>query len=270
MSNLAPIESAPSSTDLEQLVGELEQRNVARQTHLQEAQRGLEERARALRERTTLLRGMIDELVRSQPDDAAVELQREMSSLVAPRMEESTYRLAMLHERRQAAMSRGLTLETLAETLNDFDSALHMVTARLDCAAQELQDQGHDAAGATQDATSAGADLRRAYRVKVNAAVTMESDSNVFTGFSVDLSDAGVFVATAEILAPGERVQIAVNLPSGQRIEALGEVRWVREYNDATPLVFPGMGIQFVNLNSQHKAALRAFLAHREPMFYAD
>ena len=99
--------------------------------------------------------------------------------------------------------------------------------------------------------------------------MSLASESNFFTGFSGDLSEGGVFVATYEaLLPPGTEVELALALPDRPPLRVPGVVRWVREHNDRTPGVFPGMGIAFQAIDPQAAAAIRSFLQHREPLFW--
>ena len=107
-------------------------------------------------------------------------------------------------------------------------------------------------------------------RIKMQAAVDFNSDNNFFNGFSANISDGGLFVATVNVLPLGTEVDLAFSLPSGERIEAKGVVRWVREVNDQLPDMFPGIGVQFAALAPQAQSAIDQFLAQRDPLFFAD
>lgn len=111
---------------------------------------------------------------------------------------------------------------------------------------------------------------RRTRRVALHADVDLFSDSNFYTGFSSDLSDGGIFVATCEVIEAGTEVEVAFTLPGSQRIQARGIVRWHREYNDRFPDVFPGMGIEFVEMVEESRKAVHAFTSQREPMFWSS
>lgn len=112
--------------------------------------------------------------------------------------------------------------------------------------------------------------LRISPRVKMQAAVDFTSDNNFFNGFSANISDGGLFVATVNLLPLGTEVDLSFSLPSGDRIEAKGVVQWVREVNDQMPDVFPGMGVQFAQLNPAAQSAIAQFLVQRDPLFFAD
>jgi uncharacterized protein (TIGR02266 family) len=111
---------------------------------------------------------------------------------------------------------------------------------------------------------------RRTQRVTLQADVDLFSDSNFYTGFSSDLSDGGIFVATCNMLDEGTEVEIAFTLPGDRRIQARGVVRWHREFNERYPEVFPGMGIEFVEMPDESRQAVHAFTSKREPMFWAS
>jgi uncharacterized protein (TIGR02266 family) len=100
--------------------------------------------------------------------------------------------------------------------------------------------------------------------------VSLGSDHNFYAGFAENLSGGGVFVATHALKPAGEIVELSITLPdSNAVITARGEVRWIREYNEASN-VPPGMGIKFTQLGEGAEDAINAFLARREPMFFDD
>ena len=110
----------------------------------------------------------------------------------------------------------------------------------------------------------------RASRVRMQASVDLESESNFFQGFSTNLSEGGLFVATVQMLPRGTQVDLHFTLPGGKKIDARGVVRWTREVNDRTPDIFPGVGVQFVDLLPEAASAIRGFVTEREPLFFAD
>ena len=112
--------------------------------------------------------------------------------------------------------------------------------------------------------------VRTSARVKMQVAVDINSDTNFFNGFSANISDGGLFVATVNLLPLGTEVDLSFSLPSGERIEAKGKVQWVREVNDQLIDAFPGMGVQFSSLNPAAQAAVTQFLVQRDPLFFAD
>lgn len=111
---------------------------------------------------------------------------------------------------------------------------------------------------------------RSSPRVKMQAVIDLHSDNNFFNGFSSNISDGGIFVATVNLLPIGTGVDLSFTLPSGQKVAAHGEVRWVREINDQHPDAFPGLGIRFQTLDTAALEAISAFVSSREPLFYVD
>jgi uncharacterized protein (TIGR02266 family) len=111
---------------------------------------------------------------------------------------------------------------------------------------------------------------RTGARIPMQTQVDLSSDSNVFTGFSTNLSEGGVFVATINLLPVGTPVDLTFTLPGNTRLTVKGEVRWTREIDDRVPDVFPGVGVRFVELGMEAAQALHKFVAAREPLFYPD
>lgn len=122
-------------------------------------------------------------------------------------------------------------------------------------------------AGSAPIATAPG---RAATRIPLQTQVDLSSDSNVFTGFSTNLSEGGLFVATVNLLPVGTPVDLTFSLPGNTRISVHGEVRWRRELDDKAPEVFPGVGVRFVELSPEAAQAVHRFVADREPLFYPD
>ena len=112
---------------------------------------------------------------------------------------------------------------------------------------------------------------RRAHRrVPVHTAVTFSSESNFYVGFSEDMSAGGCFVATIETLPHGSEIELTIQFPDGHCAVVHGIVRWQREYNERTPDVYPGMGIQFTDIDTNAIERVRAFVSEREALFYED
>ena len=114
------------------------------------------------------------------------------------------------------------------------------------------------------------APLRSSPRAQLKADVDFSSESNFYSGFSTDVADGGLFLATLSLLAVGSLVEVKFSIPGGGEVQAKGEVRWVRAFDERAPYMFPGMGIQFVELSPRSRALISAFVAQREPMFFPD
>ncbi|MBI5517511.1 MAG: TIGR02266 family protein [Deltaproteobacteria bacterium] len=113
-------------------------------------------------------------------------------------------------------------------------------------------------------------DLRTAPRVDAEIDVTFESEHNFFTGFSENISEGGLFLATYHAHRPGEKLTLKFTLPGVEKpIETVAEVRWQRPntHSDDTP---PGVGVRFVTLSDDDRKAIERFVRHRDPLFYDE
>jgi uncharacterized protein (TIGR02266 family) len=126
-------------------------------------------------------------------------------------------------------------------------------------------------AALTPNRPSAAGHPRRDYdRVQLKTNINLGSDSNFFTGFSTDISEGGIFVATVETVPQGTKVDLDFTLPGGRPLKATGVVRWLREPNDHTPELMPGMGVQFQDLPPEIASLISDFVRKREPLFFPD
>ena len=113
-------------------------------------------------------------------------------------------------------------------------------------------------------------DNRRHVRIPHEVTVTMNSENNFYTGFTQDISEGGVFVATKEILPLGTKVEFELGLGKG-RVKVAGEVRWIRERNEQTLSVPGGIGISFTEIDGRIATRINDFiLKRRDALFYDD
>ena len=187
----------------------------------------------------------------------AAELQRVEAAVEATRAEEARRAEAARKEAEQARARR----EAKAVAERRAAAAAAPAAAKPRAAGQPL---------GKMTAPSAAASGRGSSRIPMQTQVDMSSDSNVFTGFSTNLSEGGVFVATVNLLPVGTPVDLTFTLPGNTRLTVKGEVRWTREIDDRVPDVFPGVGVRFVELGMDAAQALHRFVAEREPLFYPD
>jgi uncharacterized protein (TIGR02266 family) len=109
---------------------------------------------------------------------------------------------------------------------------------------------------------------RNTARIDAEFDVDMTSEHNFFTGFSEDLSEGGVFIATYTPRKLGEHLAIAFRLPGDDvPIRAVVEVKWVREQNVEAG-VPPGIGASFVDVTPEDRARIEHFVRHRKPLFF--
>lgn len=107
-------------------------------------------------------------------------------------------------------------------------------------------------------------------RVSMQAQVDLSSETNFFSGFSTNLSEGGLFVATVNMVPLGSEIDLSFSLPDGMVVKTTGTVKWTREVNDLQPEQMPGLGIQFNALDAAAAKAITQFVSSREPMFWAD
>ncbi|HXN31053.1 MAG TPA: TIGR02266 family protein [Polyangiaceae bacterium] len=110
---------------------------------------------------------------------------------------------------------------------------------------------------------------QRAYpRLPFEIDITLESESQFYTGFSENLSEGGIFVATHALRPVGSRLDMVFTLPGVKGpMRAEGAVCWLRLHSDTSDLP-AGMGLRFVSLRSEDAEIIRAFCAHRPPLFF--
>lgn len=102
-------------------------------------------------------------------------------------------------------------------------------------------------------------------RAHLEADVSLYSPTHFWTGFSEDLSEGGLFVATYQHVPIGTEIDLEFELPTGYAVKTIGVVRWVREGDDDT---MPGVGVQFLRLTDEDQRVIRSFLKHRAPMLF--
>jgi uncharacterized protein (TIGR02266 family) len=105
-------------------------------------------------------------------------------------------------------------------------------------------------------------------REKLEANIGATTESNFFVGFSGDIGDGGVFVATYQTMPIDTRVELLVTLPGGFQKTIAGTVRFVRDPMDMESE--PGIGVGFDHLDEQGRALVLRFIRKRPPLFYDE
>jgi len=109
----------------------------------------------------------------------------------------------------------------------------------------------------------------RAPRVPLEVEVTLESDHNFFTGVANNLSEGGIFVATAHPPPIGSEVGFELVL-GGERFLVMGVVRWVRDERAASSGAPAGCGVKWVHLEDGALVAINHFVDVRQTDFYEE
>jgi uncharacterized protein (TIGR02266 family) len=91
-------------------------------------------------------------------------------------------------------------------------------------------------------------------------------DAQFFTGLSLDISEGGLFVATYTTIPIGTRLVLSFELPDGTKVEARGEVRWVR--SEAVDSERPGVGIAFTELPDGVRERISELCARQPPLYF--
>lgn len=107
-------------------------------------------------------------------------------------------------------------------------------------------------------------------RQVVEANVGATTETNFWVGFSGEIAEGGVFVATYNVHPKGTPVDTLVTLPGGFEFRVNGVVRFVRDPMDLSQESEPGMGVQFEGLTAEHRELVLRFIRKRPPIFYDD
>lgn len=100
---------------------------------------------------------------------------------------------------------------------------------------------------------------RNFLRIRVLFKATVITGATGRATFATALSEQGVFIRTLKPFPGGTRLKVSLELPTPKPLVLEGEVLYaVKEMPDG--LSEPGMGIRFVNLDSNIQAGLRKFI----------
>ncbi len=109
---------------------------------------------------------------------------------------------------------------------------------------------------------------RSTIRKVVEVDIGIQSGANFFTGFSLDISTGGLFISTYDVLPIGAKVNVNFSLPYGPVLSVDGTVRWLREFNEFTPEMVPGMGVQFDDLTDEDAELINEYMSEMSPIFF--
>lgn len=109
---------------------------------------------------------------------------------------------------------------------------------------------------------------RATRRIELKTEIHMASASNFYTGFTGNISEGGVFVATYNLFPIGTVIALEFSLPDeGPPIAVQGQVRWT---SDPTPDGdgHVGLGLQFLDISERDRTRIERFVAQRETLFF--
>lgn len=127
-----------------------------------------------------------------------------------------------------------------------------------------------EAAEYAKGASEEGKLQRRAYdRVPLKTKVGLGTSSNLYTGFTNDVSEGGIFVATHQVLPIDSTLDLEVSFAEvgGPTLKTRGRVRWIRE-EAAGSEAEPGMGVEFIDLDEGDRQWIQGFVEKRQPIFF--
>ena len=113
-------------------------------------------------------------------------------------------------------------------------------------------------------------DHRISDRIDLKIEIGIGSPNNFFTGYALNISQGGLFVATHLPEAVGSHLSLRFTLPGAVReIQTSVKVAWVQEFNPMHPETQPGMGLQFINLSSKDREEVNEYMQNgQEPIFH--
>lgn len=103
-------------------------------------------------------------------------------------------------------------------------------------------------------------------REELEANVGATTESNFYVGFSGDISEGGVFVATYNTLPLDTLVNVLVTLPGGYAESLPGSVKFVRDPMDMDSE--PGIGVGFEKVEGEARDLILRFIRKRPPLFF--
>jgi uncharacterized protein (TIGR02266 family) len=103
-------------------------------------------------------------------------------------------------------------------------------------------------------------------REKVEANVGATTESNFFVGFSGEISEGGVFIATYTTIPLDTHVEVLVTLPGNYEAKIPGKVLFVRDPMDMD--AEPGIGVRFEGLSREARELILRFIRKRPPLFF--
>jgi uncharacterized protein (TIGR02266 family) len=95
------------------------------------------------------------------------------------------------------------------------------------------------------------------------------SESNLYLGFSQDVAEGGIFVATYDPRPIGARVQLSLHLEGAEPVVLAGHVHWLRPQGSGDDMPV-GVGVRLGEISNEVAKALQSFAVRRTPLFYDD
>jgi len=175
--------------------------------------------------------------------------------------------LAQALQQLQDVRDGGNAVEVATKNIAQCLAKLHPVAEKgkvLSTAAMKAAQAGTAAAPTEEDLAA------KTIQMSLDEQLRADGDTQFYSGFSENIDEGGIFVATFDQKPINSKILVTFTLPSGKTITAKGIVRWVRDFNPSTPDSAPGMGIRFTQLHPDDAKAISGYLKQRAPLFYDD
>ena len=95
--------------------------------------------------------------------------------------------------------------------------------------------------------------------IPVMFSVPSDPQSKPVRGRMLNISGAGVFIYTKHLLPLSTRINLEIKLENGKTHKLEGTVIWIAD-KDMQPRCYPGMGVQFTNLNPDDQKGIIDFI----------
>jgi CRP/FNR family transcriptional regulator, cyclic AMP receptor protein len=114
----------------------------------------------------------------------------------------------------------------------------------------------------TQKLTGTAGSRRAEERTSAKIRINFKSASDFFRAYIGNLGTGGLFIKTTQTIPAGTILNLEFNLPDSDHfIQAKGKVIWARSKGESDERKPPGLGIQFVDMNSEDNQRLRNYIA---------
>ncbi|MCL4557858.1 MAG: PilZ domain-containing protein [Deltaproteobacteria bacterium] len=112
---------------------------------------------------------------------------------------------------------------------------------------------------------------RKFYRNKIKVMIDFLDGSDIEIGYTRDISVGGMFLETDRLSESGKLVFLDFFLPGVKRkFKLKGRVVWQSKDGDAEQKIYPGVGIEFVDMNDLNMADLKIGLMNNRREEYED
>ena len=119
----------------------------------------------------------------------------------------------------------------------------------------------HDGAGDLPPDIETSIERRRAPRSQLVVRVRYATVDALFSEFTRNINEGGLFIATDRPAPEGTRVNLEFELPGGVgTIRASGRVAWVQSGEKPGPVGRPGMGVEFEDLDHDARERINDFI----------